>query len=92
LYVFKVGYGLRMCACLVLRSAVFCAGRCVVACSFAGAFDWASTNSTTFEPVVYFNDTYAVPDDGADIGAKYARTPQLLNMAVNSWLKCFVGE
>jgi hypothetical protein len=42
--------------------------------------------------VVYFNDTFSIPDDGSDIGSKYTRKPQLLNMAINSWLSTVVGE
>lgn len=60
-------------------------------CSFAAAFDWGNTSSSTFEPAVYFNDTFGIPDDGSDTGTKYMRQPQLLNMAVNSWLKATVG-
>jgi hypothetical protein len=41
---------------------------------------------------MYFNDTYATPDDGGEVGTKYVRKPQLLNMAVNSWLKTVIGE
>ena len=65
---------------------------CPVGCSFGGAFDWASTSDTSFSPVVYYNDTYEMPDDGSDIGKKYTRKPQLLNMAINSWLSNILGE
>lgn len=61
-------------------------------CSFAGAYDWANTSETAFAPVVYFNDTFSMPDDGSDIGNKYTRKPQLLNMAVNSWMATVLGE
>lgn len=64
----------------------------VPSCSFAGAFDWANTTERAFAPVLCFNDTFSMPDDGSDIGSKYTRKPQLLNMAVNSWLSTVIGE
>ncbi len=60
--------------------------------SFAGAYDWADTSQRSFTPVVYFNDTFEIRDDGLHAGAKYTRKPQLLNMAVNSWLSNILGE
>lgn len=65
---------------------------CVLLCSFAGAYDWADTSAESFTPVMYYNDTFEMPDDGSDIGSKYTRKPQLLNMAVNSWLSNILGE
>jgi hypothetical protein len=42
--------------------------------------------------MMYYNDSFEMPDDGSDIGSKYTRKPQLLNMAVNSWLSNILGE
>lgn len=61
-------------------------------CSYAGAFDLDRTSNTTFAPVVFFNDTFGIPDNGEDVGTNYMREPQLLNMAVNGWLKAVLGE
>lgn len=65
---------------------------CVLLCSFAGAYHWADTSAESFTPVMYYNDSFEMPDDGSDIGSKYTRKPQLLNMAVNSWLSNILGE
>lgn len=62
--------------------------------SFAAGFDWAGTRAApapAFAPVIYYNDSYGIPDDGADVGTNYMRTPQLLNMAVNGWMKALLG-
>jgi hypothetical protein len=75
---------------LAIHYAVLCCRD--VLCSFAGAYDWANTSETAFAPVVYFNDTFSMPDDGSDVGSKYTRKPQLLNMAVNSWMSTVLGR
>jgi hypothetical protein len=43
-----------------------------------------------FEPDIFFNDTYGLPNGATP--TIYQRIPQAVNMAVNSWLRTFVGE
>lgn len=56
---------------------------------YAAAFDWRSTRRGAFVPHLYFNDTYGLPRNEAP--TVYQRVPQVLNMAVNSWLKNTLG-
>lgn len=56
--------------------------------AYAAAFDWRGTDSTNFVPNLYYNDTYGI-GEGSTV---YQRSPQILNMAVNSWLKSVIGE
>eukprot|EP00878_Enallax_costatus_P029362 GHUV01031828.1.p1 GENE.GHUV01031828.1~~GHUV01031828.1.p1 ORF type:complete len:358 (+),score=108.17 GHUV01031828.1:135-1076(+) len=56
---------------------------------YAAAFDWRDSSSTRFAPDLYYNDTYGLPNNEAP--TKYQRVPQVLNMAVNSWLKTVLG-
>jgi hypothetical protein len=57
---------------------------------YAAAFDWRDTSATAFKPDLYYNDTYGLPRNEAP--TVYQRVPQVLNMAVNSWLKNVLGE
>jgi len=57
---------------------------------YAAAFDWKDTNFTRFAPDLYYNDTYGLPKN--DAPTIYQRVPQVLNMAVNSWLKQVLGK
>ncbi|KAF6264708.1 hypothetical protein COO60DRAFT_1482014 [Scenedesmus sp. NREL 46B-D3] len=57
---------------------------------YAAGFDWRGTNVSRFAPDLYYNDTYGLPRNEAP--AVYQRVPQVLNMAVNSWLKSVLGE
>ena len=58
---------------------------------YTAAFDWRSTNVRRFEPEIYYNDTYGLPTSQSQVTV-YQRIPALVNMAVNSWLRTFVGE
>lgn len=57
---------------------------------YAAAVDWRDTSATRFAPDLYYNDTYGLPRNEAP--TVYQRVPQVLNMAVNSWLKTVLGE
>lgn len=53
--------------------------------AYAAAYDWRDTSHTKFVPNIYYNDTYGDSDE-------YQRSPQVLNMAINSWLKSVLGK
>ncbi len=53
------------------------------------AFDWRATGGRRFEPQVYYNDTYGLATQTQP--TVYQRIPQVFNMAVNSWMRTFVG-
>jgi hypothetical protein len=57
---------------------------------YAAAFDWRDTSRSSFKPDLYYNDTYGLPQGEAP--TVYQRVPQVLNMAVNSWLRNTLGE
>ena len=48
------------------------------------------TPKHSFEPDIYFNDTYGLPYGTQP--TVYQRAPQALNLAVNAWLRTFVGD
>ncbi|GBF88379.1 ABC transporter A family member protein [Raphidocelis subcapitata] len=55
----------------------------------AGAYDWKDTGANRFAPDVYFNDTFGLP-----LGTQptvYQRVPASFNLAVNAWLRTFLG-
>lgn len=43
-----------------------------------------------FEPEVYYNDTFGLATSTQP--TVYQRIPQVFNLAVNSWMRTFVGE
>ncbi|WIA37022.1 hypothetical protein OEZ86_014006 [Tetradesmus obliquus] len=57
---------------------------------YAAGFDWRGSNVSRFAPDLYYNDTWGLPRNEAP--TVYQRVPQVLNMAVNSWLKSVLGE
>jgi hypothetical protein len=59
-------------------------------CRYAAAFDWKDSSATAFKPDLYYNDTFGLPRNEAP--TVYQRVPQVLNMAVNSWLRNVLGE
>lgn len=65
-----------------------CGGAAVATNAYAAAYDWRDTNGTNFAPNLYFNDTYG----SSEASTVYQRSPQVLNMAINSWLKSVLGE
>jgi len=54
------------------------------------AFDWKATNGRRFEPEMYYNDTYGLATSTQ--ATVYQRIPQVFNLAVNGWMRTFVGE
>jgi hypothetical protein len=42
-----------------------------------------------FEPDIYYNDTYGMPSGASP--TTYQRVPQVINMAVNAWMRTFLG-
>lgn len=56
--------------------------------AYAAGIDWHDTSKTRFSPHLYYNDTYG-DNDGSTV---YQRSSELLNTAVNSWLRYILGE
>ena len=44
----------------------------------------------SFEPDIYFNDTYGLPV-GTAAPTVYQRIPATINLAVNAWLRTYLG-
>ncbi|KAI8472690.1 MAG: P-loop containing nucleoside triphosphate hydrolase protein [Monoraphidium minutum] len=53
------------------------------------AYDWRATDGARFEPDIYYNDTYGLPNSASP--TSYQRVPAIINAAVNAWLRTFVG-
>ncbi|KIZ07740.1 hypothetical protein MNEG_0209 [Monoraphidium neglectum] len=57
---------------------------------YTAAYDWRSTTAKRFEPEIYYNDTYGLPVTASQ-GTVYQRLPAVINLAVNAWIRTFVG-
>ncbi|GBF94154.1 ABC transporter A family [Raphidocelis subcapitata] len=55
----------------------------------AAAYDWKATDGRRFEPAVFYNDTYGLATSTQ--ATVYQRIPAALNLAVNGWMRTFVG-